>query len=162
MFPNSILTLAEELISACKYKGMRIGTAESCTGGLVAGSLTTVPGSSTVFERGFNTYSDQSKNELLGVSLEDIYAFGAVSAEIAAQMAEGVLNNSPVNITVAVTGIAGPDGGSPEKPVGTVHIASAYTNGKIRHQQCLFLGDRQKIRLDTVEAALNLMLHQVE
>lgn len=161
MYPNSITTIAEALIKACKYRGMRIGTAESCTGGLIAGSLTAVPGSSAVFERGFNTYSDQSKYELLGVSLGDILKFGAVSAQIAVQMAEGILNNAPVNLTVAVTGIAGPDGGSLEKPIGTVHIASACTGGQILNEEFLFHGDRHKVRLDSVEAALQMMCRQV-
>ena len=161
MYPNSITTIAEALIKACKYRGMRIGTAESCTGGLIAGSLTAVPGSSAVFERGFNTYSDQSKYELLGVSLGDILKFGAVSAQIAVQMAEGILNNAPVNLTVAVTGIAGPDGGSLEKPIGTVHIASACTGGQILNEEFLFRGDRHKVRLDSVEAALQMMCRQV-
>jgi nicotinamide-nucleotide amidase len=161
MYPNSIFKIATQLISICTKKGIRIATAESCTGGLIAGSLTAISGSSTVFERGFNTYSNESKSELLNISLHDILKFGAVSQEIVCQMAEGVLSNSPVHLTSAVTGIAGPNGGSPEKPVGTVYIASACVSQKTLCKMFLFNGDRNKIRLETVEAALSMMLRHV-
>ena len=161
MYPSSISTLATELIKVCKRKEIKIATAESCTGGLIAGSLTEIAGSSAVFERGFNTYSNESKCELLDVSLEDIMAFGAVSQEVAGQMAEGALKNAPVQLTAAVTGIAGPDGGTPEKPVGTVHIASACKGKSILNKEFLFTGDRQKVRLDAVRTALSMMMRQV-
>ena len=161
MYPHSISKIAIELISICKSKGMKIATAESCTGGLVAGSLTAVSGSSAVFERGFNTYSNESKSELLEISLNDILRFGAVSEEVVCRMAEGVLNKSPVHLSSAVTGIAGPNGGSPEKPVGTVFIASACLSRETRCKMFLFPGDREKVRLATVEAALDMMLQHV-
>jgi len=161
MYPSSISKLATELISLCKGKGIKIATAESCTAGLIAGSLTEIAGSSAVFERGFNTYSNESKCELLGVSPDDIMAFGSVSQQVAGQMAEGALNIAPVQLTAAVTGIAGPDGGTPEKPVGTVHIASAYKGKSILNKEFLFTGDRQKVRLDAVRAALSMMMRQV-
>ena len=129
--------------------------------GLVAGSLTAISGSSTVFERGFNTYSNASKHELLGVPLEDITVFGAVSRQVASKMAEGILMNAPVDLTAAVTGVAGPDGGSLEKPVGTVHIASAFADTETLSQQFQFLGNRHQVRMNAVEAALNLLLSQV-
>ena len=161
MYPSSISNLATELINLCKQKEIRIATAESCTAGLIAGSLTEIAGSSAVFERGFNTYSNESKCELLGVSPDDIMAFGSVSQQVAGQMAEGALNIAPVQLTAAVTGIAGPDGGTPEKPVGTVHIASAYKGKSILNKEFLFTGDRQKVRLDAVRAALSMMMRQV-
>ena len=161
MYPISISTLATDLIIVCKRKKIKIATAESCTGGLVAGSLTEITGSSAVFERGFNTYSNESKCELLGVSPDDIMAFGAVSKQVAGQMAVGALNNAPVQLTAAVTGIAGPEGGTPEKPVGTVHIASACKGKSILNKEFLFTGDRQKVRLDAVRTALGMMMRQV-
>ena len=161
MYPYSISKIANELIETCKHKGLKIATAESCTGGLIAGSLTAISGSSAVFERGFNTYSNQSKCELLNVSFDDIVTFGAVSEQIASKRAEGALNNSPVHLTTAVTGIAGPDGGSPDKPVGTVYIASACSDRETLNKMFLFEGARDKVRLDTVKEALNMMLLQV-
>ena len=161
IYPHSISKIANELITICKHRGFKIATAESCTGGLIAGSLTAVSGSSAVFERGFNTYSNESKCELLNVPLGDIETFGAVSEKIAEKMAVGALKNAPVNLTVAVTGIAGPEGGTPNKPVGTVHIASACSGGVTLKKMFLFEGDRETIRLDTVKEALKIMLLQV-
>ena len=161
MYPSSISILATELINLCKGKGIKIATAESRTAGLIAGSLTEIAGSSAVFERGFNTYSNESKCELLDVSLEDIMAFGAVSQQVAGQMAEGALKNAPVQLTAAVTGIAGPDGGTHEKPVGTVHLSSACIGKSILNKKFLFTGDRQKVRMDAVRAALSMMMCQV-
>ncbi len=158
MFPNELVELTSELIGKCRDGEIRIATAESCTGGLIAGCLTTVSGSSDVFERGFNTYSNEAKNEMLGVPLELINEHGAVSEQVAGAMAEGALKNAPVQLTVAVTGIAGPGGGSPEKPVGTVQIASARIGSTTLNERFLIEGDRDAVRLATVKKALEMML----
>ena len=160
MFPSDITELTIELISKCRDAGIKIATAESCTGGLIAGCLTSVSGSSDVFERGFNTYSNEAKNEMLGVPLELIKGHGAVSEPVAGAMAEGALKNAPVQLTVAVTGIAGPSGGSPEKPVGTVQIASACEGKPTINEHFLFDGDRDAVRLATIKKALEMMLKQ--
>ena len=162
IYPDSLSRIANELIITCKRRGFRIATAESCTGGLIAGSLTSVAGSSAVFECGFITYSNDSKNKILDVLSSDIDKFGAVSETVVCQMAEGALKNASAQLTAAVTGVAGPDGGSPDKPVGTVYVASACLGRKTRNQRFTFKGDREKIRLDTVEAALIMMLENVK
>jgi nicotinamide-nucleotide amidase len=135
-----------------------IVTAESCTGGLIAASLAAVPGASAVLERGFVTYSNEAKTELLGVPADLIAARGAVSREVALAMAEGALKHSPAQIAVAVTGIAGPGGGSAEKPVGLVHIGIARREGPRLHEEKRF-GDlgRHEVQLKTVLAAFALM-----
>lgn len=122
--PN-LVSLAEDVLTRAKNAGLKAATAESCTGGLIAASLTAVPGSSAVFERGFVTYSNEAKTEMLGVPADLIARLGAVSREVAIAMAEGALQNSHADIAVSVTGVAGPDGGSAEKPVGLVHFAAA-------------------------------------
>ncbi len=158
MFPDDILALSKSLIEACKAQGLMVTTAESCTGGLIAASITAVSGSSDIFDRGFNTYSYDSKSEMLGVNLDDIVASGAVSETVARQMAEGALAHSNAQLSVAVTGIAGPGGGSDEKPVGTVDIAAAREGRETVYQRCLFDGDRDAVRMQTVKAALEMML----
>ncbi|MBT5939633.1 MAG: CinA family protein [Rhodospirillaceae bacterium] len=161
MFPSELTELTSELIAKCRDAGVKIATAESCTGGLIAGCLTAVSGSSDVFERGFNTYSNEAKNEMLGVPLELINEHGAVSESVAGAMAEGALKNAPVQLTVAVTGVAGPGGGSAEKPVGTVQIASACEGKSTINERFLFEGDRDAVRQATVKTALDMMLRQV-
>ena len=161
IYPDSLLEITSELILNSKQKGFRIATAESCTGGLIAGSLTSISGSSAVFECGFITYSNNSKIKILGVLPGDIDKFGAVSETVVCQMAEGAMKNSSAQLTVAVTGVAGPDGGSLEKPVGTVFVASACLGRKTLYERFLFEGDREKVRLDTVLAALKMMLKQL-
>ena len=161
MFPSDVTELTIELISKCRDAGIKVATAESCTGGLIAGCLTSVSGSSDVFERGFNTYSNEAKNEMLGVPLELIKGHGAVSEPVAGAMAEGALKNAPVQLTVAVTGIAGPSGGSPEKPVGTVQIASACEGKPTINEHFLFERDRDAVRLATIKKALEMMLKQL-
>ena len=161
MFPSDITELTFELISKCRDAGIKVATAESCTGGLIAGCLTSVSGSSDVFERGFNTYSNEAKNEMLGVPLELIKGHGAVSEPVAGAMAEGALKNAPVQLTVAVTGIAGPSGGTPEKPVGTVQIASACEGKPTINEHFLFERDRDAVRLATIKKALEMMLKQL-
>lgn len=135
-----------------------VATAESCTGGMIAAALTDIAGSSDVVERGFVTYSNRAKTELLGVSGELIARVGAVSAEVAEAMAQGALAHAPVDLAVAVTGIAGPGGGSAEKPVGLVHFGIARKGGVVRTEHRIFPGDRAAVRRATVAHALALLL----
>ncbi len=160
MFPDKVLRLAEEILAACRAGGLRLAVAESCTGGLVAGSLTSVPGSSDMVERGFVTYSDAAKGEMLGVPDSLLAAHGAVSAEVARAMAEGALDRSSVDLSVAVTGIAGPSGATAAKPVGLVHISAARQGRDTVDERHVFSGDRAAVRLQAVEAALVLLLRQ--
>jgi nicotinamide-nucleotide amidase len=153
--------LTVDLIARCRQENIKIATAESCTGGLIAGCLTSVSGSSDVFDRGFNTYSNEAKNEMLGVSMEEIKSHGAVSEPVARAMCEGALNIAPVQLTVAVTGIAGPGGGTADKPVGTVQIASACKGKETLNESFLFEGDRDAVRLATVKAAITMMLRHL-
>jgi nicotinamide-nucleotide amidase len=161
MFSDELLAAAEGLLAAARAKGLTIATAESCTGGLIAGLLTEIPGSSDVLDRGFVTYSDAAKKEMLGVPHEFLAMHGAVSQAVAAAMAEGVLDHSWAQLAVAVTGIAGPGGGSAEKPVGLVFIAAMREGGTAVVERHLF-GDigREQVRLATVEAALKLLKRQ--
>ncbi len=149
---------AAALLEAARANGEFIATAESCTGGLVAAALTAVPGSSDVFDRGFVTYSNTSKSEMLGVPYWLIEKHGAVSEEVARAMAGGALTHSNASLAVAVTGIAGPSGGTPEKPVGLVHFAAGRPDGPMHHERVLF-GDvgRDEIRRRSVEKALALL-----
>ncbi len=161
MFPSDLTELTTDLITKCRAANIKIATAESCTGGLIAACLTSVSGSSDVFERGFNTYSNEAKNEMLGVPMEMIEANGAVSEPVAKAMCEGALQNAPVQLTVAVTGIAGPGGGTPDKPVGTVQIASACDGKPTINKSFLFEGNRDAIRLATVRTSIEMMLNQL-
>ena len=154
MFDPETLDLATSVFDACRARGWHVATAESCTGGLVAAALTAIAGSSDVVERGFVTYSNEAKSELLGVPPELIAAHGAVSAETAAAMAEGALARAPVDLAVSIAGIAGPGGGSPEKPVGLVHCALARRGKPPRTERRVFPGDRAAVR----DAALRLAL----
>ena len=158
MFPAALITLAEDVLNAARVNGLRIATAESCTGGLIAGLLTEIPGSSDVVERGFVTYSNEAKADILGIPLSLIQENGAVSSIVARAMAEGAVKHSLAQLAVAVTGIAGPGGGSTEKPVGLVHMAAAREGHKTLHEEHRF-GDigRTEVRLKTVEAALRLL-----
>ena len=161
MFPEELTELTIKLISSCRSQDIKIATAESCTGGLIAGCLTSISGSSDVFERGFNTYSNNAKVEMLNVPKDMIIAHGAVSETVATAMCEGALKKAPVQLTVSVTGIAGPAGGTLEKPVGTVYIASARV-GKNTVSNCYrFDGNRDKIRVSTIKKAIEIMLSQV-
>ena len=157
MFAESIIFRASMLLTVARQKNLKIVTAESCTGGLIASLLTECAGSSDVFERGYVTYSNAAKEEALGVPHELIAARGAVSADVARAMAQGALSHSKADLAVAVTGIAGPGGGTAEKPVGLVHIAAARGE-KIIHRECRF-GDigREGVRLASVEAALEML-----
>jgi nicotinamide-nucleotide amidase len=162
MFTPDITEAARTLLEACRTRGLKIATAESCTGGLVAGALTAIPGSSDVVERGFVTYSNEAKTEMIGVPADLIARKGAVSMEVAMAMAEGALKHAPADIVVAVTGIAGPGGGSDTKPVGLVHITAARRGGARLHAECRF-GDigRDEVREATVRTAIELMARVV-
>ena len=157
MFSPDLLARAEKLLADARARGVKIATAESCTGGLIAGLLTEIPGSSDVVERGFVTYSNQAKHELLGVPDELMVCHGAVSADVARAMVLGALKHSHADIAIAVTGIAGPGGATAEKPVGLVYLAAAR-GGPVIARECRF-GDigRREVRLKAVEAALELL-----
>ncbi|MBT8525867.1 CinA family protein [Polynucleobacter paneuropaeus] len=154
---NSSSTLAKALSLVLIQKSWKIALAESCTGGLVCATLTELPGSSDWFERGYVTYSNVAKAECLGVAPETIDSFGAVSEQVAKAMAEGAQRNAAVNVGVAITGIAGPTGGSLQKPVGTVCFAWSVAESTICKTQ-LFSGDRQAIREQACAYALSELL----
>lgn len=158
-FPDEILTLSQTIITDFTAKGLMVSTAESCTGGLIAGALTEIPGSSAVVDRGFVTYTNSAKREMLGVQEETLAQFGAVSKETALQMVHGALFRSHADLAVAVTGVAGPGGGSAEKPVGLVHLAARARNGALIHHEMRY-GDigRDKVRLATVKTALEMLI----
>jgi nicotinamide-nucleotide amidase len=158
VFSNEQLTLAEAVLAACRDGGLKLATAESCTGGLISGCLTAVAGSSDVVERGFVTYTNEAKGQMLGVEAVLFDAHGAVSEGVARAMAEGALRHSNARISIAVTGIAGPGGGSAEKPVGLVHIAAARDGAETLHGRHVFPGDRESVRSQTVSAALEMVL----
>ena len=159
-FPAACEQLARDLIAACNERGWRLATAESCTGGLIIGCLTEIAGSSTVVDRGYITYDNRAKMEMLGVREATLAAHGAVSEATVLEMAAGALARSGCQLAIAVTGIAGPGGGSAEKPVGLVHMAVA-SQVDLRHEHHVFTGDRTAIRLATVERALWLALGTV-
>ena len=154
---------ATALLDLCRRKKLRIATAESCTGGLIAATLTEIPGSSDVVERGFVTYSNEAKQAMLGVPSATLHQFGAVSRETAGAMATGALAHSPAELAVAVTGIAGPGGGSPDKPVGLVHFAAASERGGLIHRERRF-GDigRSQVRQVSVIEALAMLRELAE
>ncbi|MEQ9507357.1 MAG: CinA family protein [Hyphomonas sp.] len=162
MFPERLRNLAMLILDDAEQARLKIATAESCTGGLLAALFTEIPGSSSVFERGFVTYSNRAKEEMLGVPGDALADYGAVSEPVARMMAEGALGNSRANISVGITGVAGPGGGTRMKPVGTVHIACARENRAIIHEH-LQLGEisRDAIRMAAVESALNLIQAQM-
>jgi nicotinamide-nucleotide amidase len=163
IFPADLLERAEKLLSSARAANLRIATAESCTGGLIAALLTEIPGSSDVFGRGFVTYSNKAKEDMLGVPAATLRQHGAVSEAVARLMAEGAVRNSTAQMSVAVTGIAGPGGGTDEKPVGLVHIAVARAGEPTSHRESRF-GDigRGEIRLKSVEAAMEMLEHLVQ
>ncbi len=150
--------LAVKLSEHLRAKNLSLVTAESCTGGMIAVAMTDLAGSSDVFERGFITYSNESKHELLGVPDEILETHGAVSAECAKAMAEGALKNSRADIAVSVTGIAGPSGGSAEKPVGLVYIGTAKKGETPQAHKFISEGDRNQVRLSTRDQALTLLI----
>src|SRR3954467_1024832 len=153
--------LSRSLLDLCRMRKLTIATAESCTGGLVAAALTDIPGSSDVIDRGFVTYSNAAKHAMLGVNTATLSTFGAVSKETATAMAVGALENADVDLAVSITGIAGPGGATPGKPVGLVHFAVAARDGRIVHRECRFgaIG-RSTVRARSVMEALR-MLHEL-
>ena len=151
---TTLATLAEQLTQ----RGWMLATAESCTGGWIAKCCTDVAGSSAWFDRGFITYSNAAKQDMLGVRAETLAQYGAVSEAVVAEMATGALRHSQAHIAVAVSGIAGPSGGSAEKPVGTVCFAWAMRNGEVLTKTCQFAGDREAVRWQSVVFALNGIL----
>ena len=158
MWPDDIEQAAARLISDFTARGLLVATAESCTGGLIAGALTEIAGSSAVVDRGFVTYSNEAKTALLRVRPETLSVHGAVSRETALEMVEGALAASRADCAVAVTGIAGPGGGSADKPVGLVHLAAARRGGRTLHR-AMHYGEigRHEIRLATVRTALEML-----
>lgn len=157
MFPERLIKKVGLLLKNCEQNGLTVVTAESCTGGLIAALLTEIPGSSSVFECGFVTYSNTAKKTALGVPEAVLAKHGAVSDEVAGAMAVGAIAKSGATLAVAVTGIAGPGGGTAEKPVGLVYIAVVRAGGKVYVKQHHFSGDRKAVRLASVDAALDMM-----
>jgi len=158
MFSLEIETLARLVIDDARERSLRIVTAESCTGGLVAGAICAIPGASDVFERGFVAYTNRAKQELLGISGDMIADLGAVSEPVARMMAEGAVEHSHAHVSVAITGVAGPDGGSPLKPVGTVHFATARANQSVHHRLEMFeFETRWEVQMAAVQVALEML-----
>jgi nicotinamide-nucleotide amidase len=163
LYPSDIEAACAAIIAAYRNREWMIATAESCTGGLIAGALTEIAGSSSVVDRGFVTYTNQAKMELIGVSAKTLESFGAVSKETALQMAQGALMRSKAQVAVAVTGIAGPGGGSAEKPVGLVHLALKTHTGVIDHREMRYgESGRDQVRLATIRTALAMLTAAVQ
>lgn len=161
MTDADILRLARRLGRGCKHAGLVVAVAESCTGGGVAEAITAISGSSEWFDRGFVTYSNEAKQDLLGVSPGTLRKYGAVSEEVVREMAAGALSASRAMVTAAVTGIAGPGGGSKEKPVGTVWFAWASDDGMMHTERHRFRGGRQAVRRASVAVALQGLVDQI-
>ncbi len=161
MFPDDIAALAQQVITEAAARGLMVATAESCTGGLVAGALTAVAGSSAVVDRGFVTYSNEAKSDLVAVPAALIEAHGAVSEPVARAMAQGAVARSQARVSVAVTGIAGPGGGSDDKPVGLVHFAAVGPAGAIHVEQRFGDIGREAVRLESVRVALGLLRDRI-
>jgi nicotinamide-nucleotide amidase len=157
MFDHEIRDIAERVLTSCRKRRLKVVTAESCTGGLVAAALTAIAGSSDVVDRGFVTYSNEAKHEMLGVALDTLEKHGAVSEATARAMARGALTHSLSDISVSVTGVAGPGGGSVDKPVGLVHFAAARTGFELIAERHVFPGDRDGIRRLATITALGLL-----
>lgn len=151
--------LIAQLADALKAKGWMLAAAESCTGGWIAKACTDLAGSSAWFERGFVTYSNEAKQEMLGVKAETLAVYGAVSEAVTAEMASGALGHSHAHVSVSVSGIAGPGGATPAKPVGTVCFGWAVQGGAMRTETCHFAGDRDSVRRQSVEHALRGVFH---
>lgn len=154
--------MAKEVLTRCQRLHLRLTTAESCTGGLIAACLTSIPGSSEVFDRGFVTYDNAAKSELLGVPERSLIEFGAVSKCVACEMAQGALANSAAQVAVSTTGIAGPGGGTKTKPVGIVHIAVAGLGNEPNHERKLIKGSREVVRLLAMEESLIMVSRHIK
>ena len=157
MLDDAVLSQAAAVLQRLRESGYRVATAESCTGGLIAAALTHIAGSSDVVDRGFVTYSNAAKTEMLGVPASLIASHGAVSEQVAAAMAQGALGRSAADLVVAVTGVAGPGGGSEEKPVGLVWFGLARRGREVLTERRIFAGDRSAVRAATVAHALALL-----
>lgn len=162
MFDHEIREAADHVLIACRKKKLKLVTAESCTGGLVAAALTAIAGSSDVVERAFVTYANEAKREMLGVSWDMLLGHGAVSEPVARAMAAGALARSSVDLAVSITGVAGPGGGSPEKPVGLVHFAAVRSGHEPIAERHVFPGDRDGIRRLAVLTALAMLASLAE
>jgi PncC family amidohydrolase len=161
-FNQDLIDQTQKLFELALKNNIKIVSAESCTGGLFSSLITEFSGSSKIFECGFVVYSNESKNQNLGVNLQTINNFGAVSEQVAKEMAIGAIKNSNANLSIAITGIAGPDGGSKEKPVGLVYIASFYSlNQNLIVKEFNFLGDRKENRMLTIKNALQILISQI-
>jgi len=160
---DDVRAAASAVLDACRARGLKVATAESCTGGLVAGALTDIAGSSDVFDRGFVTYSNEAKQQMLGVPAGTLQEHGAVSRQTAEAMARGALGRANADLAVAITGIAGPGGGSADKPVGLVHFAAASRSGKLVHAEKRY-GDigRERVRAKSVLQALTMLKAMAE
>ena len=160
---DDLRAAASAVLEACRARGLKVATAESCTGGLVAGALTEIAGSSDVVDRGFVTYSDEAKQQMLGVASETLRDHGAVSRQTAEEMARGAIAHSNAHVSVAITGVAGPGGGSAEKPVGLVHFAAASRSGALTHKEMRY-GDigRGAVREQSVKQALAMLKEMAE
>lgn len=155
---SDLAAKATLLLELCRQRGVKLAFAESCTGGLVSSLVTEISGSSDVFIGGAVTYANEAKHHLLGVSVESLENHGAVSAQVAEEMAAGACRTFGVKAAASITGVAGPSGGSPEKPVGTVYIGCSV-NGDVHVQHHLFSGDRRAVREQSAEAALDMLVH---
>lgn len=162
MFDHELREAAEHLLLACRQRKLKLVTAESCTGGLVAATLTAIAGSSDVVDRAFVTYSNEAKRQMLGVSWDALMGHGAVSDQVARAMATGALARSQADLAVSVTGVAGPGGGSPEKPVGLVHFAAVRAGREPVAERHVFPGDRDSIRRVSVLTALTMLTSLAE
>ncbi len=162
MFDNEIRSAAEHVLVACRKRKLKVVTAESCTGGLIAAALTAIAGSSDVVERGFVTYANEAKREMLGVPWDALLGHGAVSEPVARAMAAGALAHSLADIAVSATGVAGPGGGSDEKPVGLVHLAAVRKGHEPIAERHVFPGDRDAIRRVSVLTALAMLASLAE
>jgi nicotinamide-nucleotide amidase len=156
-----LVSKAKQVLSFCRRRGFTVATAESCTGGLIAATLTEIAGSSDVVDRGFVTYSNAAKTELLGVPEKSLVTHGAVSEPVSRLMAEGALKRAGVDIAVSVTGIAGPGGGSARKPVGLVHLACARAGRPTIHRRVVLKGGRAAVRRQSVAIAFAMILRQL-
>lgn len=162
MFDHEMREAAERVLVACRKRNLKVVTAESCTGGLVAATLTAIAGSSDVVERGFVTYANEAKREMLGVPWDALLGHGAVSEPVARAMAAGALARSQADISVSVTGVAGPGGGTEDKPVGLVHLAAVRSRHEAIAERHVFPGDRDAIRRFSVLTALAMLASLAE